>query len=419
MPDKDGKLTPEKLKTRWFTEEGERFRKEIIKQLKSEENNHCVDWESLKVTNQDGTEFQWKDFPGINEIQNEAFFIMSHNLCNANARWGDLRCINLQKTTLNEAQLSFAKLQHAVLLDANLQQANLHLAKLQHSDLRWAKLQHANLPGANLEHSDLFETDFTEADLFKANLKNTNLFEAILLGTNLSFSNLEGADLTTKHFRMKTFIQRINEAIKALIKYKDKPIEKVSDFFSIKNLVHLLYMLLFSLISKLHLIPKYNFLKPTLVHGSKLRNAKMDAYPVLFRTLLDEQYLEDFASKHKYWYFLWLISSNCGRSVSLLFAWSFLFTICFGLIYAPIFSPSWFPIWLQNILSSIDPKFDGLHEGSTFWEPFYLSITTLFSFGFTQAAPSNSAAYFWHTYEIIVGFFLILAFGSMFKSRSS
>jgi hypothetical protein len=110
----------------------------------------------------------------------------------------------IDKTTLQQVDLSGANLWGAFLSDANLSGANLSEANL------WgAFLSEADLSGATLSKTDLSGAFLREADLWKAFLKEAdlsgaNLSAATLSGATLSGANLRGATLSEANLRGAT-----------------------------------------------------------------------------------------------------------------------------------------------------------------------------------------------------------------------
>jgi len=236
-------------------------------------------------------------------------------------------------------------------------------ANLFRCHLQWAKLYDSNLQGVDLRNANL-----QNAMVLGANLKNANLINADLKGTDLRGAVLDGANLTNAQFRLKSFWWRIKHLF-----FKSNP--------QLNN-------------------------NPTDITGAELKKVKLESDPVLYRELLDEQWLDRFAEKHKILYPFWLLTSNCGRWTFLIFVWAFVIAIIFGFI----FSHSRF-IYFGNVIS---------HE---WWHPFYLSFVTMTILGMASVEPVTTAAAVLHTIENIVGYALlgyaIAVFGSKFTRRSA
>ncbi len=81
----------------------------------------------------------------------------------------------IDKTTLQQVDLSGADLRGAALIGAFLSGANLREADLSGADLRGADLRRADLSGANLSGADLSGANLSGADLSGANLNEADL----------------------------------------------------------------------------------------------------------------------------------------------------------------------------------------------------------------------------------------------------
>ena len=397
MADAEEKLTVDELKKRWETPVGKKFRAEILQQLQNEETGHRVDFDTLQVE-EEGKEYLWEDFTGVHELeQNRA----------------DLRGVDFSGENLENASLILAHLENADLWEAHLEHANLGFAHLENADLTLAHLEHADLMWAHLEHADLSEAHLESSILWDAHLEHANLGDAHLEHANLGFAHLENADVTDACFHLKSFWWRTGLSKRML-----RLMRKRADGSLVKSLLRWLYKKLEGLDAD---VPD-NALKPTNLTGAEIKNVRLDSDPVLYRDLLDEQYLDRFAGKHKIMYPFWLCTSNCGRSIALVLLWSLLFSVVFGLIYADFVCPSWFPF--RNFFDSIDPRFTYQGQPQTrVWQPFYLSFVTMTTLGLASSEPSNWFGYFWHTAQNFFGYiwlgYLIAVLGSKLTRRSS
>jgi uncharacterized protein YjbI with pentapeptide repeats len=133
------------------------------------------------------------------------------NLSGANLSGANLSDAILSGADLSDAILRGAILRGAILSGANLSGANLSGANLRGANLRganliWANLRGADLIGADLRGANLIWANLSEADLSEADLSEADLSEAILRGANLSeadlsWANLRGAKLIQANLR--------------------------------------------------------------------------------------------------------------------------------------------------------------------------------------------------------------------------
>ncbi|MDI9394572.1 MAG: pentapeptide repeat-containing protein [Euryarchaeota archaeon] len=149
----------------------------------------------------------------------------------ANLNWSHFERANLSETHLNGANLIDTKLEGAYLIKTYLEEAILIRSNLKRANLSYACLKNAILTEANLEKtimikSNLEKTILTGSNLEKANLlgvnfENANLSGANLYGTNLYKVNLDNADL--RHTNMeKSSDLTIYQLLKAKTLYEAK-----------------------------------------------------------------------------------------------------------------------------------------------------------------------------------------------------
>jgi len=390
MPDENGKLTHKELEERWDREEGKLFKEEIIRQLQS--NEHCVDWVNLKVTTKEGKEYHWKNFPGVMEIRNrwgeiKSEFIYSINgkIGRESAQWGDLRFITLRNRRLSKAFLL--------------------LGCLKSADRSGPSLKNANLTGVSLE--------------------NANLSWARLEGADLRWAKMQGAVLKGAHIRLKTFWYRTEQ----IIKTGTKDIKKGKKYILL-GIISILYGLIciplgIILCNWSGFVKWIRRFSPTLVEGAEIKNVRLNSDPIMYRDLLDEQYLDRYAEKHKIIYTFWLLISNCGRSPRPIAIIALLTGFFFGAIYAGYPYPHWLPecLWLKELLISWKPEFIYNNEIAAYWwRPYYTSFTTLTTLGWASAEPANTPAFVFHTVENLVSYVLlgciIAVLGDLLTRRS-
>ncbi|MDJ0547263.1 MAG: pentapeptide repeat-containing protein [Microcystis sp. M53601_WE4] len=136
----------------------------------------------------------------LQQVDLSGAFLRGANLSGANLSGANLRGANLRGAILSKAILSGAILSKAILSGAILSKANLIGAILSGANLSWANLSRANLSWANLSRAILREADLREADLRGAILSGAFLGWAILRGANLSGADLSGAEVENAIF---------------------------------------------------------------------------------------------------------------------------------------------------------------------------------------------------------------------------
>ena len=267
-------------------------------------------------------------------------YLFDSNLGGANLEGATLLDADLGGANLFRANLFRANLMGATLIEATLVKAYLIESKLKGAYLRWAKIAGANLFRANLEGASLFEANLRDANLEGANLKRANLKGAILQGANLRKTDLDQVNVHLVKFDSRTQCSNL----------------KGKDFY-----------------------------------GS----------PVFKSFVEDCDYLEDFKVRHPVVYGFWLISSNCGRSITLWAAWS----LCLAVFFANAF----YKLGPEAIeVSKLPWNFSSL---------VYYSVVTFTTLGFGDVTPKTNAAAWFVMAEVIIGYVMLGGLISIFANK--
>ena len=134
-----------------------------------------------------------------------------------------------------------------------------------------------------------------------------------------------------------------------------------------------------------------NLINPTLGERTTKK------YPIIARTINDDNYLMRFKIKHPILFFFWWLSADCGRSIFRWASWSIIFALLFGFIY-----------------SNITLEFKSTPNVFT---PFYYSIVTFTTLGFGDVIPTNFWGEFWVTLEVILGYVMLGGLISIFANK--
>jgi hypothetical protein len=202
-------------------------------------------------------------------------------------------------------------------------------------------LRKANLNVAALDGADLRNAKLQKANLWGATLKGTNL-----RGAMLHKADLEDADL--RDARLKG------------IKYR-----------------------------------KLGRCRGILIAGCS-------GSPMFIRDAKDNEYIEEFADRHKLLYCIWSLSSDCGRSVLRWIFWSLLIALYFGFNFFMLgpgdFKISWkLPFDLVSML--------------------YYSIVTFTTLGFGDITSQAPAGAIWIAAEVITGYVMLGGLISIMASK--
>ncbi|GII53200.1 hypothetical protein Pth03_15890 [Planotetraspora thailandica] len=112
-----------------------------------------------------------------------------------------LRCADLTKAKLDEAELGQKDLTGAILRDASLKEADLTQAHLEYADLRGADLSHADLGQLRAKQADLRGAILIDAEAGQAEFPHADLTEAVMTRVVLTQADLTDADLKSADLR--------------------------------------------------------------------------------------------------------------------------------------------------------------------------------------------------------------------------
>jgi uncharacterized protein YjbI with pentapeptide repeats len=253
----------------------------------------------------------------------------------------DLSDAELTGADLSGAYLSSARLNRAGMGEACLRGANLFLADLESCTLSRADLTGADLRKAHLQHARLREADLSEADLTGADLRWTDLSHG-----RVGHATFRNADL--RHARLRA-LRRFDKA----------------------NWV-----------------------------GVDLRDVNFAGAYRLRRFIIDQNYLYEFRQRGRWaevLYFLWWVTSDCGRSVLRWCFWVILTTWFYAILFALV----------------------GLHYGAyqTWLSPLYFSVVTLTSLGYGDVVPASTGAQVLVMLEVITGYLMLGGLMSIFSNK--
>lgn len=289
-------------------------------------------------------------------------------------------------STLVGADLSGRDLSGVDLSNRDLSRADLTGASLVGANLRGAVLFQVRLDGAELAGADLSGANLAEASAVRAGLGRTALQNANLSGAQLQGSTLSGADLTGADLRtaelddarlLRTTLVRADLGRASLRRVEMADCDVTGASFRHADLQD----------SRIRGATGYD---TTDWVGVDFRNADLCGAYLLRRFAHDQNFIEEFRSQspaHAAAYLVWMVTSNCGRSVSRWSLWTFGFVIGFALLYAQL------------------PIDYGPHE--TVLSPLYLSVATLTTLGSSVAVPTNATSQLLIMTEAFLGYFML------------
>ena len=290
----------------------------------------------------------------------------------------DLRGIDLAGEDLGGLDLSRCDLSGANLSGADLSNSNLSWARLSGASLSKARLDGCELLGADLSSANLNECNAERAGFGVANLTGASLIGAQLKEVTLSKSQLCHADLRAANLRGS----RISEADLTAADFTRADLRDTN--LKQSNVLHARFDL--SDMRAARLLGITNFAKANWV-GADIRGVDLRGAYMVQRAIADANYLYEFRTRSKYHnalYWLWWVTSDCGRS---LFRWT-LFILFVTLLFAFAYSRV------------------GVDYGSyeTAISPLYFSVVTLTTLGYGDVVPASIPA------QVLAGFQALLGY---------
>jgi len=296
---------------------------------------------------------------------------LNQDLRGANLMGADLQGADLAGRDLSGAQLFKADLRGANLQDANLEGAELSAANLEGANLDGAHCKragfgHANLAGASLFRADLSEATLTQADLRGANLHCVNLHHGRLREADLSGADLSEADL--RHADMSLSIIRKTN-------------------FSNADLRH----------ARLRMMRHF---KKAIWLGADIRDINFAGAYLMRREIIDQNFIKEFRAYNfatKVIYYPWLVTCDCGRSMS---RWCG----CIGLLL---------------LLFSYFYTLVGIDYGDyvTVLSPLYFSVVTMTTLGFGDVLPKTIAGQILVMIQVSIGYMMLGGLLSIFSNK--
>jgi uncharacterized protein YjbI with pentapeptide repeats len=288
------------------------------------------------------------------------------------------------------------------LSEANLNEANLYNADLRGADLRGASLQKAILTSSNLSAADLRKADLSGAYLSCANLSGTYMSDANLSGANLVGAHLHRAEMNNTNFHHATLSGMDLHGVrlwKADLKGADLRFANLGEAELWESDLRGADLRAANLQNANVYGVRYN----RWGKFSGIRVGSCCGSPGFKRLAQDQEYIEEFRrSPSRYVaYILWLVLSDCGRSLFLWTFWCMLTVVGFAYRY-----------W------NMGP--DAFRHTDLPWQPastIYYSVVTFTTLGFGDIAPRTIPAAMWVMAEVIMGYVMLGGLISIFANK--
>ncbi len=290
----------------------------------------------------------------------------------------DLRGIDLTGEDLSGLDLSRCDLSGANLSGADLSKSNLSWARLSGASLSKARLDGCELLGADLSSANLNECNAERAGFGGADLTGASLINAQLKDVTLSKSRLCRADFRAANLRGS----RISEADLTAADFTRADLRDTD--LKQSNVLHTRFEL--ADMRAVRLLGITHFAKANWV-GADIRGVDLRGSYMVQRAIADANYLYEFRTRSKYHnalYWLWWVTSDCGRS---LFRWTLFIlfvTLMFALAYSRV----------------------GIDYGSyeTAISPLYFSVVTLTTLGYGDVVPASVPAQILAVFQALLGY---------------
>jgi len=224
------------------------------------------------------------------------------------------------------------------------------------------------LADANFEGANICWTNFDNAILQRASFRNTKLLDSSFKHSDIRWVDFKGADIIGADFSSSQV-----SGVKYDKEMKCQRVNVMNCYDSQRFVRHVLEL---------------NFIEET-----------KERLPI------------------KYW--LWKLTSDCGRSIG---QWAFISVIAamfFGVIFAEYPVWQWLPNWLQSTLTAIGPEMRHSNpEISEGWfTPYYFSIVTFTTLGFGDVTPINTAGQIWLALEVVLGYIMLGGLITLFATK--
>ncbi len=283
----------------------------------------------------------------------------------------DFSGADLSEVNLSGARLFNAKFVNALLIKARLQGAEMTGCDLSGANLEGANGRQAGLGMADLSGARLFNCNLCRATLTKTNLEKADLRCAKLRHTRMREARLIGADLTEADlYGIHLSLSDVKDAIFTNADMREARLRRIVHFEQAEWI------------------------------GVDIRDINFSGAYRVRRFIVDQNYLHEFKNVNRFSHFvynIWLLTSDCGRSLlrwcgciavlTLVFAWIYTFV---GIDYG---------------------------ENQNWIAPVYFSVVTLSTLGYGDILPVTPVARMVSLVEVVAGYVMLGGLLSIFANK--
>ncbi len=225
------------------------------------------------------------------------------------------------------------------------------------------------------------KTRFAEASFFRSYFKRGAVFDETYFNRKVDFNSSEfGVPGTFREAKVEE-----NTVLRGLWNYFFRPL--------------LWPVLWLFTIGKVRL-PKATFTNILRINTNTVMDTSSN--PRLKRYIDDEQWINSWRSNPKWRrlrqipFWVWEVTSHCGRSIGLWAFWSALIAFVFGFLHRG-----------HIVVESV----------SNWYTPFYFSVVTFTTLGFGDVKPADWVGQFWITIEVVLGYVMLGGLISIFANK--
>ncbi len=283
----------------------------------------------------------------------------------------DLSGADLSRANLQGADLSFCNLTNATLFQADIGGTNLLGANLTGATMNECSGAGTTFGSADLSNASLIGADLERATFSKGRLRHTVFSTAKLRGARMREADLSGASFARADMRE---VDLTGSAI-AGVRFSGTDLRGA------------------------HLKALKDFTRATWV-GADIREVDYYGAYMIRRYIADENYIHELRTHSRsseiiYW--IWWLTSDCGRSALRWAACTMIVNLLFAAVY---------------VLAGMD-----FGEGATWLTPIYFSTVTFTTLGYGDIVPSTSLAQIIVMVEVTLGYIALGGLLSIFADK--
>ena len=308
-----------------------------------------------------------------------------------------VKSLEPEKETEDEAQtfrdqdLSGADLSGEHLEGVDLSGARLFKANLKGAILMGAKLDGADLTGADLTGAKMNGVSARNAGFGMAVLNKASLFRADFEGATFTMADLSKADLRCARLKKA----RLRQSVLHKVDFTEADLREAD--LSLCDVSHSTFDNADLRGARLRMMKGYE--KASWI-GTDIRDINFSGAYLLRRFIMDQNYLKEFKEKNKWctiYYYLWSITSDCGRSILRWCLWIMLVVLGYAYLYTQV----------------------GIDYGDypTPLSQIYYSMVTITTLGYGDVVPKTLAGQIVSISEVVIGYVMLGGLLSILSNR--